>query len=335
MTDILTLEKAIEVIDEAMEGTETVPFSFAEVKAEGKASLDISGSRFRLGNEAQKKFAELINVPFPYVKRSPTELVTLNYNYQINETPARSLQAIIRNGLISSFAETDIPHVEHAEVLSAVAGAVGDDISIKRFMLNDSGRMGAVITSDEFNFVDHDTPYYGGVKIKFSDTWAIHPVVEAYLEREWCTNGATSQIANRKFRIRGYSRDAIIQQFAEFAGMASKQIRPMFDGFIHLRDEKVGNVRETVLRICQENKLPDKVFRRMMEYWGGDGFKSTFPNPTALINSPTMYHVINLFTYVGSHCPDMATEHKEQLISIGGNNALQHRERCNSCGGRV
>jgi hypothetical protein len=73
----------------------------------------------------------------------------------------------------------------------------------------------------------------------------------------------------------------------------------------------------------------------MREYWGGEGFKSTFPNPTALINSPTMYHVINLFTYVGSHCPDMATEHKEQLISIGGNNALQHRERCNSCGGRV
>ena len=324
MTDILTLDNAVEIIDQAMEGTEIVPFSFAEVTAESKSSLDISGSRFRLGNEAQKQFSELINVPFPYVKRSPADLVALNYNFQIAETPARSLNAVMRKGAISSFSETDIPHVGHAEVLSSVASA-----------LNDAGRMGAVITSDEFNFVDHDTPFYGGVKVKFSDTWAIHPVVEAYLEREWCTNGSTSQVANRKFRIRGYSRDAIIQQFAEFAGMASKQIQPMFDGFIHLRDERVGNVRETVLRICQENKLPDKVFRRMMEYWGGDGFKSTFPNPSALINSPTMYHVVNLFTYVGSHCPDMAPEHKEQLISIGGNNALQHRERCDSCGGRV
>ena len=167
MTDILTLDNAVEIIDKAMEGTEIVPFSFGEVTAKSKSSLDISGSRFNLGDEAQKQFSELINVPFPYVKRSPAELVALNYNFQIDETPARSLNAVMRNGKVSSFSETDIPHVGHAEVLSSVAGAVGDDISIKKFLLNDAGRMGAVITSDEFNFVDHDTPFYGGVKVKF------------------------------------------------------------------------------------------------------------------------------------------------------------------------
>lgn len=335
MSNTITLSEAVAIIDREMEGTDIVPFSFKDVTAEGKSSLNISGSRLRLSDGAQKQFSELISVPFPYVKRSPADLVALNYNYQIAETPQRSLNAVLRKGAISSFAETDIPHVGHEEVLIAAAAELGDDAVIKKFMLSESGQMGAVITSPELNFIDNDTPFYGGVKVKFSDTWATHPVVEAYLEREWCTNGSTSQIDNRKFRVRGYSHDAIIEQFAEFARIAKKQIRPMFDGFIHLRDEKVGDVRGTVLRICQEHKIPDKIFNRLMEYWGGEGFKSTFPRPEDLINNPTMYHVINLFTYVGSHCPDMAPEHKEMLISIGGNSALNHHDRCGSCGNRV
>tara|TARA_Y100001949_G_scaffold145874_1_gene129276 strand:+ start:545 stop:1552 length:1008 start_codon:yes stop_codon:yes gene_type:complete len=335
MSDAITLSEAVAIIDKEMEGTEIVPFSFNEITAKSKSNFDIGGSVFRLSDGAQKQFSELVSVPFPYVKRSPADLVALNYNFQIAETPQRSLNAVMRKGAISSFAETDIPHVGHEEVLTAAASEFGDDAVIKRFRLSESGQMGAVITSPELNFVDNDTPFYGGVKVKFSDTWAVHPVVEAYLEREWCTNGATSQIDNRKFRVRGYSRDAIVQQFAEFAGIAKKQVQPMFDGFIHLRDEKVGDVRSTVLRICQENKLPDKVFRRMMEYWGGEGFKATFPRPEALVNNPTMYHVVNLFTFVGTHCPDMAPEHKEMLIAIGGNSALNHHDRCGSCGTRV
>ena len=335
MSKLITLDEAKNTIAEKMKDTEIVSFVFNDLSVEGKNVFTINGDRTRLTDGAAKQFSEMISVPFPYIKRSPNELVAMNYNYHINDTPHRSLNAVFRGGTVTSFSELDLPNVEHNDVLDAAANAVGEDASIKHFRINDSGEMGAVITTDEFNFLTEDTPYYGGVKIKFSDTWATHPVVEAYLEREWCTNGSTTQIDNRKFRVRGYSRDAVVEQFAEFAGLAKQQIKPMFDGFIHLRDEKVSDVRGTVLRICQENGIPTKVFNRVMEYWSGEGFRSTFPNPESILNNPTMYHVVNLFTYVGSHCPDMSPEHKELLIAVGGNNALTHHDRCNSCGTRV
>jgi hypothetical protein len=335
MSNLITLDEAKSVIAEKMKDTEIVPFTFNDLKVESKSVFNINGDRVKLTDGASKQFSEMISVPFPYVKRSPNDLVAMNYNYHVNETPGRSLNAVFRGNTVSSFSELDLPNVAHSDVLDAAAGAIGDDASIKHFRINDAGQLGAVITTDEFNFLTEDTPYYGGVKIKFSDTWATHPVVEAYLEREWCSNGSTTQVDNRKFRVRGYSRDAVVEQFAEFAGIAKQQIKPMFDGFIHLRDEKVNDVRGVILRICQENGVPTKVFNRIMEYWSGEGFRTTFPNPDSILNNPTMYHVVNLFTYVGSHCPDLSPEHKELLIAIGGNNALTHHDRCNSCGTRV
>ena len=335
MSKLMTIDEAKNTIDEKMKDTEIVSFTFNDLAVESKNVFSINGDRAKLTDGASKQFSELISVPFPYIKRSPNDLVAMNYNYHINETPGRSLNAVFRGDTVASFSELDLPSVAHNDILDAAANAVGEDASIKHFRITDSGELGAVITTDEFNFLTEDTPYYGGVKIRFSDTWATHPVVEAYLEREWCTNGSTTQIDNRKFRVRGYSRDAVVEQFAEFAGLAKQQIKPMFDGFIHLRDERVNDVRGTVLRICQENGIPTKVFNRMMEYWSGEGFRSTFPNPENIVNNPTMYHVVNLFTYVGSHCPDMSPEHKELLIAVGGNNALTHHDRCNSCGTRV
>ena len=335
MSNLITLDEAKSVIANKMQDTEIVPFTFRDLKVEGKNVFSINGDRTQLTDGASKQFSELISIPYPFVKRSPRDLVAMNYNYLVGETPNRSMNAVFRGDTVSAFSEMDLPNVGHSDVLDAAAGAVGDDASIKHFRINDAGQLGAVITTDEFTFLTEDTPYYGGVKIKFSDTWATHPVVEAYLEREWCSNGSTTQVDNRKFRVRGYSRDAVIEQFAEFAGIAKQQIKPMFEGFIHLRNEKVDDVRGVVLRICQENGVPTKVFNRIMEYWSGEGFKSTFPNPNTVLNNPTMYHIINLFTYVGSHCPDLSPEHKELLIAIGGNNALSHHARCNSCGTRV
>ncbi len=335
MTNTITLEEARNHISTTIEDTEVVPFAFEQIKAHTRQDLEISGKNYGLTDAAQKQFAEAISVPFPFVKRSPSQLVALNYNYLIGETPQRALNAVIRGGKISSFCDVNIPHVDHLDVLEAAVNEVGDDAYLRNFRIDDSGLLSTVITSDELNFFTDETPYFGGVKVKFSDTWAVHPVVEAYLEREWCTNGATSQIDKRKFRVKGYSRDAIIEQFAEFAGIAKGQINPMFQGFVHLRDEMVDNVRNTILRICQEHKLPDKVFNRIMEYWGTDGFKSTFTNPEHLVQQPTMYHVVNLFTYVGTHCSDLAPEHRELLMAIGGTNAINHHDRCGSCGSRV
>ncbi|MAG73635.1 hypothetical protein CL620_04925 [archaeon] len=335
MSDIITLEEAASRIEASAGGTEIFPFSFSDIKSRSKDYLEISGQSYGLGKQAQKQFAEFISVPFPYVSRSPNELVALNYNYLIDETPNRTLNAMVKDNDIYAFSEADIPHVNHVDVLNATVEAVGEGSYIKNFSFDGNGLMNAVVTRDDLNYDDHDTPYFGGVKVRFSDSWSVHPLVEGYLERQWCTNGATSQIEKRKFRVKGHSSDAIIEQFAEFAAIAKDQVGPMFEGFIHLRNEAVGNVREVILRICQENKIPTKVFNRIMEYWGTDGFKSTFPRPEDLINKPTMYHVINLFTYVGTHCTDISSDHKELLRAIGGSSALSHHDRCNSCGGLV
>jgi hypothetical protein len=331
-TEIISLDEAKALIGERLGDTEIVPFKFGDLKVHAKDSFLIDSQGYTLSSDAQRQFADVLSVPFPYVNRSPKDLVAINYNYLAEETPDRSLNAVVRGGTISAFSDASLPHVSYNEVLDAAFSDFGSAGSLKNFSLTDSGVMTGIITSDEFCFDTEDTPYFGGVKLRFADTWAIAPMVEAYLEREWCSNGATSKIDDRKFRVKGYSRDAIIEQFSEFAGIARGQVRPMFDGFIHLRNEAVGNVREVVHHICHENKLPEKVFERVMEYWGMDGFKSTFPDPQALISKPTMYHVVNLFTYAGTHCKDLSQVHRDLLLSIGGSSAINHHERCDSCG---
>ena len=162
--------------------------------------------------------------------------------------------------------------------------------------------------------------------MKFS---MMHTVIfKTFLNRLVCDNGASVNVESRKFRVDGYSTSGVLDQAREFSSLALIQVQQMVDGLLAMQKDKINNAEAAIRNVCMQHKLPNKLRELLIRYLTDDGYLATVPDGRV----ETMYDIINLFTYVGTHDFSINDEYRNLLCEIGGGAMFTHKDTCVECG---
>ena len=290
----------------------------------------IDGNDYALTDGSFRQIAEQMNIPVPYARRLPDDLLAYTVNYFIKEGKNNHLAALVEDNKLRSFMKVNTPYVSNTEMFDAVKEATGDDFILKYTKMTDTKTSFSILPSDYQNSIDGSN-LFGGVKVVYSDAWDVHPSIDSYIWRELCANGMINELENRKFRVTNAPHDDVIRQIRDFATVAINKIPDLFDNFYNLLSEKVEDYSKILQRVVLEYKLSNKVLTRLMFWAVHPDFLATISNEKI----ENMHDVVNLITYVGSHDGELTPEIRQRLLEIGGNLTLNHHDRCGNCGSSV
>lgn len=320
--------KFVELLQKKSDDTKHINFSFDDIEVTGRKSLRIGDELYGLSDSGLESFVEVLEIPKPYAKRCPDELFMDNVNFWLKDRRDTAFSALVENNVIRNFVKPEYPYIPFADVWSEVEAALGSDFEIANSTIGeDFVSVVALTPRHETEIVD--SVVQGGMQFTYSDSWTQFPDFSTYLYRLICSNGMTHPVKeNIKFRVSGKSYTEIFGTMKTFVNKAVDNLGGMIHGLEALNDDSVTNIVAVIKRICDENGLPKKIREALIEAASTKAFLQTIPDEQIT----TMYDIINLVTYVGSHNRDISEDHRQHLLNIGGNAAVNHATRCSSCG---
>jgi hypothetical protein len=330
-TDIITELK--QYLNERDKNTNHVAFQFGDVdfvspdKAVNADRLILDGSDMPMTSSAFRQLSEVLNVPVPYAQRIPDDLLSHTMNYFLDSRKDNYYAALVENNIIRSFMPTTNPYVSGLEFFSALEEAFDGDYDLKYVKTNDVEMSFSILPHEYKNALDGSN-LFGGLKVKYSDSWNAFPTLDTYIWRELCSNGMTDTLKSRKFRIKNSSSNEVLHQVQEFARLSLDALPGLFEQYQALLGESVTDYVRMVSRLCIEHRLANKVKERIL-FWAE---QSVFLETISDQKIKNMHDIVNLFTFVGSHDLELTDEIRDTLLAIGGSITMSHADRCGSCG---
>lgn len=332
---VAVVEEFKKVLSERDDNTESVILDFDKVKASAfnsGVSLVTGDRELILSQTSFDRMSEILDIPVPFAHRIPDDLLVHNFNYMMGARSHNRVRALVNEeGVVRSFVEGELPYVKSEQLFDAIASAVDGEFDLKY------ARVGQDDIS--FSILPHNLQHeslledniFGGIKAVFSESWSRSPSFNALLWREICSNGMTSTIKSKKFRIAKKSEEEIIHQATHFAGLAMEQIPDMIEGYVHLAAERVTQPRKTVTSLCKQFGVPKKILNILLAEMDNPIFLATIPDQLV----QNMSDIINLLTWVGTHNVDIPEAWRSALQDMAGAISLDHRDYCGSCGNVV
>jgi len=318
-----------DAIRDRSENTQHLDFQFGDVSFKpGKSpSISIGDSEYGLTSNSFRQIAEEMNIPVPYAKRIPDDLLAYTVNYFLKSNRSHNFAALIQDNSVRSFMKTNTPYVPTIDVFEAVKEAVGDDYDLKYTNISGTLTSFSILPSQYKESVDGSN-LFGGVRVVYSDAWNVHPSIDSYIWRELCANGMINEIESKKFRVLGSSTQDVLRQVRDFSSLAIEKIPDLFENFNLLLNEQVDDYSKMLRRIVLEYKLTNKVLNRLLFWAASPDFLDTISDRKI----KNMHDIVNLITYVGTHDSELTNDIRRRLLEIGGNLTLNHHDRCGSCG---
>jgi hypothetical protein len=276
------------------------------------------------------QLCDMLDVPTKYGERMPDKLADYTINYLLSEGARRPYNALVDNDMVvRSFMRPDMPYVRHDDLLTSIVDSFdGAAPFVHRWQLN-GGKFNIQLRSEELTFEDPGgSVLFGGVEVSYDDSWKRHPMFKTFLNRLVCDNGASVNVESRKFRVDGYSAEGVLSQAREFSSLALVQVQQMVEGLLAMQNDKIKNAEAAIRNLCIQHKLPNKLRELLIRYLTDDRYLATVPDGRV----GTMYDVVNLFTFVGTHDYSITQEYRDLLCEIGGGAMFTHDDTCVECG---
>jgi len=330
-TDVIT--ELRDYLNARSEKTEHVAFQFGDAKffaptpdhqADG---LILGGENLPMTSGAFRQLSEVLNVPVPYAQRIPDDLLDHTMNYMLDSRKENYYAALVEDNVIRSFMPTTNPYVSGLEFFEAIEDAFDGDYDLKYVKINDVQMSFSVLPNQFKNAIDGSN-LFGGLNVKFSDSWNVFPSLDTYIWRELCSNGMIDTLKSRRFRIKNSSSKEVLNQVSEFARLSLGALDDLFDQYQALLEEPVVDYVRMVSRLCLEHKIASKVKERILFWAEQDVFLDTISDRKIT----NMHDIVNLFTFVGSHDLELTDDVRDMLLAIGGSITMSHNDRCGSCG---
>ena len=283
-----------------------------------------------LTNGSYHQLCDMLDVPTKYGERMPDPLADYTINYFLSEGARRPYNALLgKDKVVRSFMRPDMPYVRHDDLMTSIVDSFdGEAPFVHRWQLN-GGKFNVQLRSSDLTFADPGgSMLFGGIEVAYDDSWKKSPVFKAFLNRLVCDNGASVNVESRKFRVDGYSTEGVLSQAREFSSLALIQVQQMVDGLVAMQQDKVKNAESAIRNLCMQHKLPNKLRELLIRYLTDDRYLATVPDGRV----ETMYDVVNLFTFVGTHDYSITQEYRDLLCEIGGGAMFAHDDTCVECG---
>jgi len=286
-----------------------------------------------LSNSSYNQLCDMLDVPSKYGERMPDPLADYTINYFLSEGARRPYNALVdNNNVVRSFMRPDMPYVRHDDLLTSIVESFeGAEPFIHRWQLS-GGKLNVQLRSPELTYEDPGgSVLFGGVEMSFDDSWKKHPIFKSFLNRLVCDNGASVNVESRKFRVEGYSTAGVLDQAREFSSLAVVQVQQMVEGLLAMQKDKIKNAEAAIRNLCMQHKLPNKIRELLIRYLTDERYLNTVPDGRV----ETMYDIVNLFTFVGTHDYSINQEYRDLLCEIGGGAMFTHDETCVECGSTI
>ncbi len=314
------------------DGTQTVVTASSEVRidlVEEKSIAFGEDQKFTVpaDREAVTALGNWLEVPSKFLLRTPLDLQQTILMRLLAQQPGNFTVRFTDAGIleIRDPAQAVIPPSRLLEVAQRVLDPAAEVIDFWATM--DDFRLDVIVPRDFDRGVGGDPQVgditCGGIRIGQDRKHNLAPWVSPFMRRLTCTNGMECEDEGLKVDARGQSVEEVLAQFEEAADRAFRRVEQEIEHFYSLRSEKVDHPEQALIRMAQENGLPDRMRLALVE---------RVPAFTDEEGMASLFDLVNLITNQAND-PSIRGRAgvRRRLEMTGGAIISQQAERCGHC----
>lgn len=293
---------------------------------------------FYLDERVERGLSRYLGIPKAYLDKCDAEAKAWNLNHwfarkasasAVIETVGDQFVTIHKSGLVI------IP-------LSKIIDIIGDKLSptyeVVNFIREDNRFQIDVITPhsvivEPWEELEDRNPAHhadgnvgdithGGIRFRANPTEVEAPLVQTYLQRKWCKNGATSPVKEGTIKIKAQTVDGIISEISAAMENAIGDLDNKLASYAALANRfPPGGTLAFARQLGTEYKIPAKVLNKILD------------RIQILPDGASLYDVLNVFTAMANE-EGIAYATIVKLQELGGSlafdtDAVTHR--CGAC----
>jgi hypothetical protein len=275
---------------------------------------------------ARVAFSNFLNIPQAFLERVPDEMAEYIVNGLLGEIHG---EIKIRHGEhgIQDIMESRLDPIEPLSVVEIAESVVGEEAqviewwhSLTDFRLD--------VVSPETGLIGGDPKVgdisHGGLRYTQDLRKHMMPQVQKLIYRLVCTNGMEIVDTTAKMDGRGSSHSEFLDSFEIISRRLYSEVEADIHHFYQLRQQPLGDASQAVLRVAEEQKLPERVATHLVRL-----VPDMIPD-----ENPSQFDLVNMFTNAALE-PGVPSGTRRRLEAIGGQIVIEQSARCTKCAAKV
>jgi len=290
-----------------------------EVTPESKVVMDCRENQVVLSHVALDQMLMYIGFPRTYLKKVPKEqyssLVLPHLDYWYRDALAGNLIRlfVLNNQAIAVAPKADFQHISISEIVKAAEAQLGDLVAgYHKFHESRGNFVFSILMPKEVDLGEGDL-FNQGIQVEHNLVGESSTKVSAYLFRQWCSNGATTEDQISSWRRRSKSGEPFDVWFQKSIMAANKVF-----------DEEIMRVR--ALKEVSTNEHTADILNSVLEHSSvPQGLQKEVRSILIDRDAETLYDIYNVLTEVDTH-----SNYFEEKPSSTGllNKVAAHLARC-------
>lgn len=252
-----------------------------------------------LTHQGLQDVARCVHLPKVFTDMCPAELLVHNLNYLYNITPGK-IRVFLREGQGIGCSTSRTQYYSNLDLLEAAESTIGaDHILGYHQVVTNLGYSNVAVVSDhkiEVGGHSRDEPdvIHGGIRIQNSILGERKIVIQPYMFRQWCSNGAIFQENMASWSHRDDGKRDIREWVRMSTDLAVKGLEHQFSHIQSLADKEIDNPTQALRSFFEKFGISVTVQQEIIA-------AASLNMQQRGNNSMTMYDLWSAVTYVGTH----------------------------------
>lgn len=323
-----------ELADRVRTNVETTVTDFSSLKVDftGDRTIEWQGPRggvrqVPISEEGIQHLADHLDVPYKFLERNDDALRQLVVDELIKRRHGDFCVRWNDQGVHGFHSTHQVPFEPRqvVQVATDVMGGASEVVKLRQSTKEFSFDVVVPMDSKEGWYGDRKVNDLTGAGLRFGLDVArnLVPWVQPYTYRLVCTNGMELPDDGLKLDARGKTVETVMDELEAMAQRAFGRLEHEINAFYSLRDQRLDNAEQTLIRIAAERGMSDRIMNGIMRRI-----------PELETDDVTMFDLVNLITNEANR-PGVTDRVARQLQQVGGGVVLDHSARCAHCASRL
>jgi len=331
----LTVESFLDRLDQDRKAVKFNTVSYSDLKVEASRLIH-EDFEIQLGEEAISKIGGSLALPGAgaFLSKVPQELMAYNLNSIFQSTDKQATFGVRGSSTLVSVIDPDKAPLPIIDVAKRALTPFGMDSRVSGFNYDGEALSVDIISPTLFTEVEGDGSNgrpqrgditHGGIRLvtdfASNGQQRKRPRLQTYLHRLVCSNGMAIDEVHGSVSLRGNSVEDVLSEIEEKAQMLMGGLEARLSTYAATTDLSIpGNAESFIRQVGKERGLSSKTIMAVLQL------------APLLPENPTMYDVMNLFTFVANEATTVKT--RNALQELGGllaSSAEDHTHRCDKC----
>lgn len=310
------------------ESTPVVALGQVELRDEGLILPNVD-EPIPFDEQAQLHLGKHLGIPPRYLGKIPRALQQANVNHFLQSRGETEAMFHLSDYSLNAVHDPSKRIIPMTRLIESVSNACSPDDTVQEFRYELTKCHVDILSEQSITVPGLGTEHrplnditQGGIRFRTNADFEIEkPSLESFLLRLVCTNGLAIPEPEYKIKLRGNTVDEILESMEENAQRVLEGLPERLQAYRDSAEVTVpGNVDQFMYQIGRERGLGARIMDRVME------------EATSLPENPSVYEVLNVFTYVATQ--DVSYMNRLRLQGLGGDLVVDTQNmlhRCNSC----